>query len=111
AKPLHRLTRRDTSFIWTKDCEAAFGVLKKLLTKAPLLRHYDYSRQTRIETDASDGVVAGVMSQLFEDGLWHPVAFYSSSMVEPEKNYEIYDKEMLAVIRALEEWRAELEGL
>jgi len=41
---------------------------------------------------------------------WHPVAFYSKSLSSMERNYEIHDKEMLAIIRALEEWRHFLEG-
>jgi hypothetical protein len=45
-----------------------------------------------------------------EDGLWHPVAYYSKSMNDAERNYEIYDKELLAVIRALEEWRHYIQG-
>ena len=65
-----------------------------------------------LELDASDGVVAGICSQLNEtDGQWHPIAFFSKTMASVECNYEIHDKEMLAIIRALEEWRAELEGL
>ena len=63
-----------------------------------------------METDASDGVVAGVLSQKHGE-YWHPVAYYSKSMSDNERNYEIHDKEMLAIIRALQEWRAELEGL
>ena len=39
------------------------------------------------------------------DGKWHPVAFYSKSLSSVEQNYEIHDKEMLAIIRTLEEWR------
>jgi len=66
---------------------------------------------TKVETDASDEVIAGILSQQDSSGEWHPVAYYSCSMSTSEVNYEIHDKEMLAVIRALEEWRAELEGL
>ncbi len=65
-----------------------------------------------LELDASDGVVAEVFSQLDPiDGQWHPIAYFSKTMTPAECNYEIHDKEMLAIIRALEEWRAELEGL
>ena len=63
-----------------------------------------------METDASDGVVAGVLTQKHENE-WHPIAFYSKSMSPAEWNYEIHDKEMLAIIQALQEWCAELEGL
>lgn len=65
-----------------------------------------------METDASDNIVAAILSQLSpEDGLWHPVAYLSRSMTPAEQNYEIHDKELLAIIVALNEWRAELEGL
>jgi len=80
---------------------------------APVLIHYDPYRPTKLETDASDGVVAGVLSQLDVDGdrQWHPVAYFSKTMAPAECNYAIHDKELLAIIRALEEWRPELEGL
>lgn len=66
---------------------------------------------TKLETDASDGVVAGVLSQQGNDAQRHPVSYFSKSMSDTEKNYEIHNKEMLAIIRSLQEWRAELEGL
>lgn len=96
AKPLYQLTKKDTPFVWTPQCQEAFEKLKSLLTSAPVLCRYDPSRETRMETDASDEVIAGVLSQKLEDGCWHPVAFYSSSMSAPEKNYDIHDKEMLS---------------
>ena len=110
SRPLHRLTKIDTPFIWDQACREAFVKLKESLTSAPVLYHYQPELPTKLETDASDGVVAGVLSQEI-DGRWHPIAYYSKTMSAPEQNYEIHDKEMLAVIRALEEWRAELEGL
>jgi hypothetical protein len=63
-----------------------------------------------VETDSSDYVSAGTMSQPDENGVLHPVAFYSKKLTPTECNYEIYDKELLAIVRCLEEWRAELEG-
>ena len=59
----------------------------------------------RIEAESSDFATGAVLSQLSaEDEKWHPVAFLSKSLSEMERNYEIHDKEMLAIIRALEEW-------
>ena len=51
-----------------------------------------------LETNASDGVVASVYSQKQTDGEWHPIAYYSKTMVDAELNYPIHDKEMLAII-------------
>ena len=58
AKPLHRLTREYVPFVWTKQCREAFDKLKMMLASAPVLVHYDPNRLTRVETDASDSVVA-----------------------------------------------------
>jgi hypothetical protein len=49
-------------------------------------------------------VTGGVLLQQLDDGLWHPFAYHSQLMANTECNYEIYDKEMLAIIRALEDW-------
>jgi hypothetical protein len=51
-----------------------------------------------LEIDASDGVIAGILSQLHLDGEWHPVAYFSKTMAPTKYNYEIYDKEMLAIV-------------
>jgi len=64
----------------------------------------------RMEVDASDYVTGGVLSIEGKDGLWRLVAFLSKSLNKTERNYEIYNKEMLAIIRGLENWRHLLEG-
>ena len=63
----------------------------------------------RMEVDTSDYAIEGVLSMEYKDGLWRPVAFLSKSLNETERNYEIHDKEMLAITRGLENWRYLLE--
>ena len=65
---------------------------------------------TMVKTDASDRVVAGILSQQHSDTEWYSVVYFSKTMTPTECNYKIYDKEMLAIIRSLEQWRPELEG-
>ena len=108
--PIVRLTRKDVPFVWTTDCEAAFNRLKEAFTSAPILSHFDPEREIIVETDASDYVSAGVLSQYDDDGILHPVAFFSKKHTPAECNYEIYDKELMAIIRCFEEWRPELES-
>lgn len=110
ARPLSRLTHKDTPFRFDEKCKEAFNKLKELLVNAPILEHYDAGLETKIETDASDGVVAGLLSQKHGE-LWHPIAFFSKTMAPAECNYPIHDKEMLAIIRAFQEWRVELTGV
>ena len=63
-----------------------------------------------METDASDYVSAGVLSQLDDEGILHPVAFFSKKHSPTKCNYEIYDKELMAIVRCFEEWRPHLES-
>ena len=109
-KPLDRLTGK-VPWQWGQDEQEAFDELKRRFVQNPVLCMYDPNKDTRIEVDASGYATGGVLAQLQDDGKWHPVAFHSESMSEAERNYEIYDKEMLAIIRALEAWRHYLEGL
>src|SRR6202041_3780374 len=62
-----------------------------------------------IKADSSDYAIGAVLSQL-QDGRWHPIAYLSKSLNKTQRNYEIYDKEMLAIMLALEEWRHYLIG-
>ena len=70
----------------------------------------DLNKKMQIEVDVSDYVTGGVLSMEYKDKLWRPVAFLSKSLNETERNYEIHDKEMLAIIRGLKAWRYLLEG-
>lgn len=58
-----------------------------------------------LETDASDWASGGILSQYDDEGLLRPVAYFSSKHSSAGCNYEIYDKELLAIIKCLEEWR------
>jgi hypothetical protein len=97
-------------FVWTSACEAAFEALKKAFSTAPILAHFDPDKETWVETDSSDFVTAGVLSQI-HDGVLRPVAFFSKKMTPAETNYMIYDKELLAIIRSFETWRPELTSV
>ncbi len=108
-RPMTQLTQKDVPFEWTEACQKAFDTLKKQVTEAPVLKHFDREREAILEADSSDYVNGGVLSQYDDQGVLHPVAFYSKNMVPAECNYEIYDKELLAIIRCLEHWRPELE--
>lgn len=95
---------------WSEKAAKAFADLKLAFTTAPVLAHFDPDLETVVETDASDFVYAAVLSQVQRDGSLRPVAFLSKKMSPAETNYEIYDKELLAIVRAFEEWRPELAG-
>jgi hypothetical protein len=80
------------------------------VTTEPVLVLPDESWLYQLEADSSDRATGAVLSQQGTDGKWRPIAFYSKSLNDIQRNYVIHDKEMLAIIRALEEWRHFLEG-
>src|SRR5690606_25040595 len=108
--PMIKLTGKNVQFTWSPKCERSLQQLKSAFTSAPILRHFDHEKASVLETDASDYVSAGVLPQEDDNGILHPVAFYSKKHTPAECNYEIYDKEMVAIIRCLQEWRAGLEA-
>jgi len=87
-----------------------FGKLKEKFTKEPVLAALDLDKKMRMEVDASDYAMGGVLSMECENGRWRLVVFLSKLLNEIERNYEIHDKEMLAVIRGLENWKHLLES-
>jgi hypothetical protein len=111
ALPLTRLTQEDVRFTWGEAEQTAFDRLKEKLSSAEVLAHPDPQRQYIVHTDASEFAIAGVLSQEQKDGSVRPVAYYSRKMSGAETRYSsIYEKELLALVRAVEQWRCYLEG-
>jgi len=76
----------------------------------PVLVALNLDKEFRVEANASNYITGGVLFMKCSDDVWRPVAFISKSLSDMECNYEIYDKEMLAIVRCLEVWRHFLEG-
>lgn len=109
--PLTKLTSPSKQFCWTPEAQSAFTTLKDLFTSAPVLRQPDPSRQFVVEVDASETGVGAVLSQRFDPhNRLYPCAFFSRRLTSAEKNYDVGNRELLAVKLALEEWRHWLEG-
>ena len=110
AWPLFDLTHSDQAWNWSIKEQEAFECLKMAVTTAPILVSPQDLKPFCIKADSSDFASEAVLSQqLPGEEKWHPVAFYSKSLSLVEQNYEIHNKEMLAIIHALEEWRHFLE--
>jgi len=109
ADPLTQLTRKD-KLEWNAEADQAFETLKKAFTTAPILTHPDFQKPFFLETDASDFALGAILSQPDKDECLHPVAFHSQKFTATEINYEIHNKELLAIIDSFQEWRHFLEG-
>ena len=112
ACPLTKLTKKKTGtkWAWMEEAGKAFKELKTRFTTAPILAHFDATKPVIIETDASDFTIGAVLSQRDEENRLHPVAFHSRKFQPAEINYEIHDKELLAVVDAFKHWRRYCEG-
>jgi hypothetical protein len=109
-EPFTRMTKKSEIWKWGKEQQELFKEIKNKFTEEPILKIYRRELPTKVETDSSDFALGACMVQRHEDGIWHPVAYYSRKLTPAELNYDIYDKELLAIVAALKEWRAFLQG-
>ncbi|KAL0185639.1 hypothetical protein M9458_017309, partial [Cirrhinus mrigala] len=112
AAPLTNMTKKGPMVLkWTPQGEQAFTDLKTRFTTAPILRHPDPEKEFTVEVDASSTGIGAVLSQRHGvPGRLYPCAFYSRKLTAAERNYDVGDRELLAMKSALEEWRHWLEG-
>ena len=110
ARVLNELTKKDVPWEWTDEREEAFQTLKRLICEEPVLLMPQLEKQFKLEVDASNYAIGATLNQKDELERWHPVAYYSTTLSETERNYDIYDKELLAVVKSLRHWRTYLAG-
>ena len=103
AKPLNELKGKK-EWKWEKEHQEAFDELKEKITSQLVLSLPKREGKFRVEMDTSGHAIGGVLSQE-QEGKWRPIAFLSRTMQAAERNYEIYDKELLAIVEALTKWR------
>ena len=110
AQPLHSLTRKNATFLWTDACEQAFQEHKARLTKPPVLVAPNDEGQYVLDTDASDFALGAVLQQYQPDGTLRVIAYGSRALTAPERRYCITRKELLGVVFGLKKYRQHLLG-
>ena len=110
AKPLHKLTERNTPFKWTLVCENAFSTLRSKLTTTPVLAYPDFNQQFILDTDASNAAIGAVLSQIGDDGQEHVIAYGSRLLTKSERQYSVTRRELLAVVVFTKYFRPYLLG-
>ena len=109
AKPLYKLLEKDAQFIWEEDCQKSFEELKFHLTTATIVQAPNWKLPFEVMCDASDLAIGAVLGQR-EDGKPHVVYYASKALNEAQRNYTTTEKELLAVVYALDKFRAYLVG-
>jgi hypothetical protein len=110
ARPLTALSKKDTPFIWDNNCCNAVKELKLRITTDPVLCQPDHKRPFELEVNASQYATSAILWQRDDNGKKRPIGYNSSTLNEAERNYPIYDRELLAIINGLENWRYLLAG-
>jgi RNase H-like domain found in reverse transcriptase len=85
--------------------------IKKRITTDPILVNPDSRLPLWVECDTSNFATRAILSMKCKDGLWRPCVYLSKSLSDVERNYDVHDKKMLGIIRAMEAWRHHLEGM
>ena len=104
------LIKKDVPFEWITECQSAFNALKKAFTSDVILRHYNSDLKIIVETDVSDYVSEGILSQYDKNDVLHLIAYFFKKHNSAECNYEIYDKELMIIVCTFKEWRSELKS-
>ena len=112
ATPLSELTRKaePSRVRWSEECERAFHKFKTRLCSEPILRSADFDKEFILQTDASEKGIGAVLSQYDDDGMEHPVVFYSRKLLPRETRYSTVEKECLTIMAATHNFRVYLLG-
>jgi hypothetical protein len=106
--PTHE-THKEKPWNWAKEQDEAFKTLKQACVEPPVLVSFRSNEPMRFETDASD-LAIGMCAKQERNGKWHPIVYRSRKFTSAEENYDIHDKELLAIVVALEHWRVYAEA-
>ena len=103
-------TSQEVKLEWTRDAKLAFRRFKSAFTDSPILNHFDPAKPMILQTDASCVAIAGIVHQYDGFGILRLVNFYCRKCTVAKLNYDTYDRELLAIVETMKQWRHYLEG-
>ncbi len=110
AEPLHRISGKKSTFLWTAQCQNSYEQLRDSLCEAPVLAYPNFSKEFRMYSDASSVALGSVLVQTDEDECERPIAYYSRVLQPAERRYENTERELLAVYEGLRHFRTYTYG-
>ena len=105
AGPLNNRLKKGVQWSWGEAEDKAFNTLKERICKEPVLRQPDQTKPFEVEVDASNYAIGAVLMQKDEKNILHPVAFFSKTMNEAQRNYDVYNRELLGLLEMFRHWR------
>jgi RNase H-like domain found in reverse transcriptase len=110
AHPLHDLLKKNTKFFWSEECQESFDQLKKWFTEEPVLMMPDHLKPFQIQVNSLLFATGGILTQMNTDRDRHPCTYLSKSLMKEQRNHDTGDRELLAIVWALREWRHYIQG-
>jgi hypothetical protein len=110
AKPLMHLLKKGQTFKWTDECTTALDKLINIVTSDRVLQRPDQEKPFKLEVDMSQFALGVILYQRDDKGKLRPVAYHSETFNKAERGYDIHDRELLVVVKGLENWRHLLLG-
>ena len=107
---MNQLTKKEQTWEWTDRQQRAFDALRTRVTAEPILSQPELDKPFELEVDTSGFALGAILLQRKDDNKQHPISYYSSTLSEAERNYDIYDLELLTIVKALRNWRPFLAG-
>ena len=104
ALPLNALTKKGQPFVWTAATQQAFDTLKRKVTEEPVLLHPILTQPFKLKVNALGFAIGAVLMQKGDNDKRHPVGFYYTTLTPAERNYDIYNLELLAIVKSLRHW-------
>jgi hypothetical protein len=105
AQPLIDLTKKGAEFLWTQQHEDTFNALIEKMATQPILLQPNFDKQFVLQTDASALEIGAILLQAGDTPKLQPVEFFSATFTPTERNYDIYKRELLAIMKSLAHWR------
>ena len=108
AEPLTNLLGKRVKYVWTDDCQKSFDKLKAILKSAPVLLAPSFDKEFKLAVDASDVGAGSVLLQEDDNGIDHPICYFSKKFNKHHRNYSTIEKECLSLIFALQHFEVYL---
>ncbi|GBN59409.1 Transposon Tf2-8 polyprotein, partial [Araneus ventricosus] len=108
-EPLVKLTKKNTPFVWSVECENAFNTVQEIILKKPTLKNFDPNLPISLITDASKIAICGILLQK-KDNVYYPLEFFSRKLTPAECKYPSIRRELLAIYASVKHFHDQLLG-